>query len=195
MPRRLLIAAGFLLIGAGLMLMRGLDAGVRLDAPAAGDDRRRSRRRPGEHAAHLDRGRRRRARPRRHGIGHQLDAAAGRRRDRRRRLGTILASHVRTSVVDTLCGDAAYRARTDARRTRSRPAAPPQAIASTPAAAARPVADDRAPSFVDGLNTILLVAALVAFAAAVVSFALIRERDFVGDRGGGRARPELAVAA
>ena len=34
-------------------------------------------------------------------------------------------------------------------------------------------------SFVDGLNSILLIGAAIAFAAAVLTFMLIRQRDFV----------------
>jgi hypothetical protein len=34
-------------------------------------------------------------------------------------------------------------------------------------------------AFIDGLNEILVVAAIVAFAGAVLSFALVRSRDFV----------------
>ena len=34
--------------------------------------------------------------------------------------------------------------------------------------------------FVDGLNTILLIGAVIAFAAAVLTLVLIRQRDFVG---------------
>jgi hypothetical protein len=34
-------------------------------------------------------------------------------------------------------------------------------------------------SFVDGLNTIMLIGAIVAFAAAVLTLVLIRQRDFV----------------
>ena len=49
-------------------------------------------------------------------------------------------------------------------------------------------------ALVDGLNTILLVAACVAFVAAVVSFVLIRERDFVVAEVH-EAPAELAVAA
>ena len=45
-------------------------------------------------------------------------------------------------------------------------------------------------SFVDGLNSILLIAAVVAFAAAVLTFVLIRQRDFVDVQHGttGRSR-------
>jgi EmrB/QacA subfamily drug resistance transporter len=52
--------------------------------------------------------------------------------------------------------------------------------------------------FTDGLNDILLVAAIVAFVGAVLSFALIRGRDFVASEGAGapppEAEPELAAA-
>ena len=50
-------------------------------------------------------------------------------------------------------------------------------------------------ALVDGLNTILLVAAVIAFAAAALSFVLIRERDFVAAEDEGEAPAEMAVAA
>ena len=37
--------------------------------------------------------------------------------------------------------------------------------------------------FVNGLNLILLIAALLTFLAAVISFFLIREKDFVEGQG------------
>jgi hypothetical protein len=53
--------------------------------------------------------------------------------------------------------------------------------------------------FTDGLNDILLVAAIVAFAGAVLSFALIRGSDFVASEGAAaqppEAEPELTAAA
>jgi MFS family permease len=52
--------------------------------------------------------------------------------------------------------------------------------------------------FTDGLNDILLVAAIVAFAGAVLSFALIRGKDFVASQGAApppsETEPELAAA-
>jgi hypothetical protein len=50
--------------------------------------------------------------------------------------------------------------------------------------------------FTDGLNDILLVAAIVAFAGAVLSFVLIRGSDFVASQGAGapEAEPELTAA-
>jgi hypothetical protein len=41
------------------------------------------------------------------------------------------------------------------------------------------VAEAANQGFVDGLNSILLVGAVIAFVVAVASLALIRERDFV----------------
>jgi hypothetical protein len=49
------------------------------------------------------------------------------------------------------------------------------------------------------MNDILLVAAITAFAGAVLSFALIRGRDFIASQGAGEAppeaEPELTAAA
>ena len=39
-------------------------------------------------------------------------------------------------------------------------------------------------AFADGLNLILLVGAIIAFAAAVIAFCTIRQRDFVNQGGG-----------
>jgi hypothetical protein len=50
--------------------------------------------------------------------------------------------------------------------------------------------------FTDGLNDILLVAAIVAFGGAVLSFVLIRGSDFVAshDAEAPEAEPELTAA-
>jgi hypothetical protein len=56
-----------------------------------------------------------------------------------------------------------------------------QAIAGSPAGARRAVAQAANQGFVDGLNLILLIGALVAFAAAASSLALIRQRDIVAE--------------
>ena len=82
---RFLIAPGFVLIGAGLVLMRGHHADRRLDPSAARDDRRGRRLRPGQRAARVDRGRRRRAGTRRDGLRDQLDVPPDRDRHRRGR--------------------------------------------------------------------------------------------------------------
>jgi EmrB/QacA subfamily drug resistance transporter len=162
--RRILIAAGFVAIGGGLLLMRGLTpasdwrhllpgmivaglggglVGTPLVSTAVGV-----------------------VEPARAGMASGINATfrqvgiatgvAG--------LGTILASHVRGSDVGGL-----------SRR-------PLAAHAHTPA-------------LVGGLNTILLIAALVAFAAAASSLVLVRERDFVTAAAEAERDVELPAAA
>jgi hypothetical protein len=71
-----------------------------------------------------------------------------------------------------------------------------QTVAGTPAPLRGLVAATARASLVDGLNTILLIAAVVAFTTAVASFVLIRERDFVAtEEPGAEEEVELAVAA
>jgi hypothetical protein len=70
----------------------------------------------------------------------------------------------------------------------------PQAIAGAPAPLRGLVAASARASLVDGLNTILLIGAIAALVAAALSFALVRERDFVA-ASGDEALEELAVAA
>ena len=55
-PVRFLIGPGLLIVGAALLLMRGLTATLELDAPDPRLDRRRHRRRAGEPAARVHRG-------------------------------------------------------------------------------------------------------------------------------------------
>ncbi len=86
-PIRLLIGPGLILVGVGLLLMRGLNAGFDLDPPHPRDDRGRARHRPGQPAARLDRGRRGPAGAGRHGLRHQLHVPAGRDRHRHRVAG------------------------------------------------------------------------------------------------------------
>jgi len=108
-------------------------------------------------------------------------------------LGTILASQVRTSVADTLSGGPLAVHAHGLAHTISTGGAP-HAIASTPAPLRGLVVTTARSALVDGLNTILLVSACVAFVAAVVSFVLIREQDFVVAEVD-EAPAELAVAA
>jgi hypothetical protein len=65
-----------------------------------------------------------------------------------------------------------------------------QAVASAPPSARGVVAHAARSAFVSGLNDILVLAALVAFAGAVAGFALVRQRDFVA----AQAQPEPAAA-
>jgi EmrB/QacA subfamily drug resistance transporter len=192
-PRRLLIAPGFLLIGAGLLLMRGLTptstwthllagmivsgigaglVNVPLISTAVGV-----------------------VEPARAGMASGINSTlrqvgiatgiAG--------LGTILASHVRGAVVADLSRTAlAGHAHSLAHAISTGGA--PQAIAGTPAPLRGLVATAARSALTEGLNTITLIGAAVAFTAAVASFVLIRERDFVTTEEGEQPT-ELAVAA
>jgi EmrB/QacA subfamily drug resistance transporter len=177
-PRRLLIAPGFVLIGAGLLLMRGLTAqsgwthllagmivagigaglvNVPLISTAVGV-----------------------VEPARAGMAsginstlRQVGVATG-----VATLGTILASRTRSAVIDRLVGTPlAGQAHAIAHAVST--GGTPQAIASAPPPLRGTVAVTARGAFASGLNTILLVGALVAFAAAAVSLVLVRERDFV----------------
>ena len=83
-PVRLLIGPGLILVGVGLLLMRGLNAGLGLDSSHPGHDRGWPGRRPGESAARLHRRRRGGPAARRDGVGHQLHLPPGGHRDRDR---------------------------------------------------------------------------------------------------------------
>jgi len=177
-PVRLLIAPGFVLIGAGLVLMRGLDPGsdwthllpgmivagvgaglvsvplastaVSVVAPA------RAGMASGINTTFRQ-------------VGIATGVAA---------LGAILAAQVRDSVVSGLAGTPlAGQAHAIADRVSSGDIA--QAVTSVPPSMRATVAHTTQAGFVDGLNAILLVGALLAFGAAVLTAALIRKQDFV----------------
>ncbi|WP_203919253.1 MFS transporter [Rugosimonospora africana] len=177
-PKRLLIAPGFVLIGAGLLAMRGLTpqstwthllpgmvvagvgaglVNVPLVSTAVGV-----------------------VEPARAGMAsginstlRQVGIATG-----VAALGTIFASHVRSAVIDRLTGTAlAGHAGAIADAISNGGGA--QAAAAVPAPLRGLVATTGRAAFVDGLNLILWVGAAVAFVAAIASFVLVRERDFV----------------
>jgi hypothetical protein len=108
-------------------------------------------------------------------------------------LGTILVSHVHSSVLTGLQGTPlAGHAHAIAHAVSTGGGA--DAITSTPPPLRGLVALTARSALVQGLNTIMLISAVVAFAAAVASFVLIRERDFVAlDED--EEELELAVAA
>ena len=111
-------------------------------------------------------------------------------------LGTILASQERGSIVHHLTGTAlAPHAHALAHAISTGGAQ--DAIGGAPAPLRGLVAETARASLVHGLNTIMLISAIVSFVAAVGSFALIRERDFVAveDADGADEQPQLAVAA
>jgi EmrB/QacA subfamily drug resistance transporter len=190
-PARLLIGPGFLLIGAGLLLMRGLDpasdwthllpglivAGVGagfVNVPLAST------------AVGV-------VEPARAGMAsginttfRQVGIATG-----IASLGALFVAHVRDGVESALLGtplaDVGHRI---AEQVSGGQAA--QAIASAPAPLRSTVAEASRAAFVSSLNDILLVGAVIAFVAAVAALSLIRQRDFVLDPSVGAAAPAPA---
>jgi EmrB/QacA subfamily drug resistance transporter len=186
-PTRWLIAPGFALVGAGLLLMRGL---------AAGDDW--THLLPGFIVAGVGAGLVNVplastavgvVEPARAGMAsginstlRQVGIATG-----VAALGSILASRVRTLFVEQLPGVPRAHQIADAVGNghigQTLQAAPPQARARLAHAAEA--------SFAGGLNTILLIAGVTALVAAVATLVLIRARDFAHQRG---AEPAAAPA-
>jgi hypothetical protein len=173
----LLIAPGFLLIGGGLLLMRGLDTGstwthllpgmivagigaglvnVPLAATAIGI-----------------------VEPARAGMAsginttfRQVGTATG-----VAALGSIFAGHVRSTVAGQLSGPLGAHAGGAAHAISV--GGIDGVLAGVPAKLRPAVIHASQAGFVDGLNLILLIGACTAFAAAVTTFLLVRERDFV----------------
>jgi Major Facilitator Superfamily len=177
-PVRFLVGPGFVVVGIGLLLMHGISAGsdwthllpgmivagfgsgfvnVPVASIAVG-------------VVH----------PSRAGMGsginstlRQVGLAAG-----IATIGSIFAAKVRDGVVSGLAGSPlAHSSHTLAHSIGAGHAA--QVIANAPPGMRAHLAAVSTSSFVGGLNDILLLAALVAFAGAAASFALIRQRDFV----------------
>ena len=182
LPKRLLIAPGFVLIAVGLLLMRGLDpasgwvhllpgmivsgiggglVNVPLVATAVGV-----------------------VEPRRAGMAsginstfRQIGIATG-----IAALGTIFIARIRSTVIDQLAGTPlAPHSHEIAMAAASGRIGP--TLSSLPESARPVVAAATATGFVDGLDLILLIAAALCFLAAIMSFLLIREKDFVADQG------------
>jgi EmrB/QacA subfamily drug resistance transporter len=188
-PMRLLIGPGFVLVGIGLLLMRGLDpttgwthlipgfvvagAGAGLINPPLVST-----------AVGV-------VEPDRAGVAsginttfRQVGIATG-----IATLGAIFTAQVRSGVRDGLTATplASHAGHVVDAVTGGRAA---HVIATAPPQARGLIAHAAAQGFVDGLNTILLVGALVVFAAAGAALALIRQRDLVTD---GMASPAPAA--
>jgi hypothetical protein len=93
-------------------------------------------------------------------------------------LGSIFASKVSDTVAGALAGTPLGSHATEIGDSVA-DGAVAQAIASTPANTHQLVAEAANRGFIDGLNSILLIGAVVAFVVGAASLALIRERDFV----------------
>jgi EmrB/QacA subfamily drug resistance transporter len=177
-PRRLLIGAGFVLVGGGMLLMRGL-------TPASGW----THLLPGMILAGIGAGLVNVplvstavgvVKPARAGMAsginstlRQVGVATG-----VAGLGSLFASQVRSSVIDHLAATPlSTTAHQVARGIANGGAA--HAITAAPAPLRGLVAGAARAGFVSGLNEILLIGAIVAGAGAVASLTLIRERDFI----------------
>ena len=178
MPIRALIAPGFVLVGVGLLMMRGLTAAsdwthllpgmivagigaglinVPLASTAVGVvEPRRAGMASGINSTFRQ-------------VGIATGVAA---------LGAVFTSDLRTSITAGLAGTplAGHAQQIAHAATGGRAAG---VISSAPPAVRGLLAHTVQAGFVDGLNVILLVGAIVAFAAAVPTFVLIRQRDFV----------------
>ena len=189
-PARLLIGPGFAFVGAGLLLMRGITpesdwthlilgfvvAGIGaglINVPLASTA-----------VAVVE--------PERAGMAsgvnstfRQVGIATG-----IAALGSIFASKVSDTVAAALTSTPVGSRATELGDAVAGGAAS-QAIASAPPDARELVAHAATQGFVDGLNSILLLGAMIAFAAGVASLALIRERDFVAAPAG---EPAAAAA-
>jgi EmrB/QacA subfamily drug resistance transporter len=178
-PTRLLIAPGFASIGVGLLLMRGITpsdtwthllpglivAGIGagfVNVPLAST------------AVGV-------VEPQRAGMASGINSTlrqvgiatgvAG--------LGSILASQATSSVVSHLHGTPlASHAHTLANAVGNGSVI--EALHAVPAHFRAIAAGAARAGFIDGLNEVLLIGALTTFAAALLTFALIRQRDFVG---------------
>jgi hypothetical protein len=93
-------------------------------------------------------------------------------------LGSLFASQVRSSVVSRLAATPLSAHAHQIAHDISAGGAG-HAIATTPAPLRGLVAGAARAGFVSGLNEILLIGGVVAFAAALASFTLVRERDFI----------------
>jgi EmrB/QacA subfamily drug resistance transporter len=177
-PRKWLIAPGFVLVGIGLLLMRGLTpasdwahllmgmilagvgagfVNVPLISTAVGV-----------------------VEPRRAGMASGINSTlrqagvatgvAG--------LGTIFASAVHSGIAVRLAGTAIATKSSAISKTITGGTIA-HAIALVPPSAKNAVLVATRASFVGGLNTIILVAAIVSLLGAASSFVLVRERDFI----------------
>ena len=177
-PTRLLIGPGFVLIGSGLLLMRGISStsgwthlipglmiagvgaglvSVPLASTAVGVvDPTRAGMASGINATFRQ-------------VGIAAGVAA---------LGSIFATQIRCDVISRLSGtQLAHSAHSIANAISSGHTA--QAIASAPPGVRAQLAAASTSSFVGGLNEILLIGAVVAFCGAAVALGLIRQKDFV----------------
>jgi len=177
-PVRLLIGPGLIIIGIGLLLMRGLDAGLSLDAPHSRAHRGRCRSRDDEPAAGLHGRRRRAAAAGRDGLRHQLHVPPGGDRTGIALLGTLFSNKVSAEVVTRVARVPGLSHRGPQIATAVQSGEIRSVIGKLPEHARQAVGTITRAAFTTGLNHILLVAAIIALASGVVALVAIRSRDF-----------------
>ncbi|HEV7656192.1 MAG TPA: DHA2 family efflux MFS transporter permease subunit [Mycobacteriales bacterium] len=178
-PVRLLIGPGLLLVGIGLLLMRGLDAtsswthlipglivagaGIGMVNPPLAST-----------AVGV-------VRPQQAGMAsginstfRQVGIATG-----IALLGTLFSSRVQGYVLDHVAAVPGLAGKGETLATAIRSGDVGPALGSLPASSRGPAAQIATAAFAAGLNRILLVAAIIALASAVVAFVAIRTKDFV----------------
>ncbi len=185
MPKRLLIAPGFVIMGVGLLLMGGVTAAstwmhllpgmivggiggglvnVALVATAVGVVEPQS----AGMASGIN------------STFRQVGIATG-----IAVLGAVFVSHIRSTVVAQLAGTpVAGQAQEIASAAASGRIG--QIMGSVPPSARATVAAATKLGFVHGLNLIMVIAAILAFVSAILSFFLVREKDFVAGQGTGQ---------
>jgi EmrB/QacA subfamily drug resistance transporter len=94
-------------------------------------------------------------------------------------LGSILASQADSTVVSHLA-NTPLAGQAHALAASVSNGSVLQAVATVPAHLRGVAAGAAKAGFVDGINVVLLIGAVVSFVAAVLTFVLIRQRDFVG---------------
>jgi len=184
LPARALLGGGLVLVGIGLLLMRGLDAASDWTALL-----------PGFLVAGVGIG------PINPSIanaaigvvaaGHQLDVSAGRHGDRDRRPRRDLPEPGHPPPDERAGRHPRRRTRRRPRPCRQRRRGAPQAVAAAPAAARPRLEHAIHAAFTAALNDILLVAAAVAIVGGLLAVALVRSSDFVA-QGAPQAEPAPA---
>ncbi len=190
-PVRLLIGPGLILVGAGLLLMRGLNAGsgwthlipgmivsgvgVGLVNPPLAST-----------AVGV-------VRPQQAGMAsginstfRQVGIATG-----IALLGTLFSSQVKSEVVRQVAGKASLAHQGPKIAAAVQSGEVGQLIAKLPPQARQATAQITRGAFASGLDRILLVAAIIALASGVLSFLLIRDKDFARPE----SRPESGAEA
>jgi EmrB/QacA subfamily drug resistance transporter len=107
-------------------------------------------------------------------------------------LGAVFQSSIQDKVTNGLSAVVDGRASALAKMVVNQEV--PQALAQVPASARPTAAALVQSSFIDALNELLLIGSITALVAAILTFALVRTRDFVGQPSG-EPEPQPAAAA